>query len=171
LSDSFDHIRKDGIDWISEFLDLSLAVHDLVKAKGKQPKICILDTGCDPDCNFFKKERTGDPSDLDRIIWRDFTTPASTDMIDQDGVEAGNFGIKGKHGTNIATLLLMLLPRANIYVARIATDRRDMVNRQTYDGVLDSIRQVSQANPLPRCHADRASMRPYTTLQLCGWLT
>ncbi|PNP58218.1 hypothetical protein FNYG_15136 [Fusarium nygamai] len=132
----------DGIDWISEFLDLSGAVHDRVKTKGKQPKICILDTGCDPESNFFKKERAGDPGDLDRIIWRDFTTPTSTDMIDQDGVEAGNFGIRGKHGTNIATLLLMLLPRANIYVARIAADRRDVVNRQTYDGVLDSIRQA-----------------------------
>ncbi|KAF5621679.1 ankyrin unc44 [Fusarium sp. NRRL 25303] len=132
----------DGSDWISDFLDLSGAVHERVKKKGKQPKICILDTGCDPDCNLFKRERAGDPDDLNRIIWRDFATPTSTDMIDEDGVEAGNFGTRGKHGTNIATLLLMLLPRANIYVARIAPNRRDMVNRQTHDGVLDSIRRA-----------------------------
>ncbi|KAF4445221.1 ankyrin unc44 [Fusarium acutatum] len=131
----------DGIEWISDFLDLSGAVHESVKTKGKQPKICILDTGCDPDCNFFKRERAGDPDDLNRIIWRDFATPTSMDMIEEDGVEAGSFGTRGKHGTNIATLLLMLLPRAKIYVARIAADRRDMVNRQTYDGVLDSIRR------------------------------
>ncbi|KAF5644917.1 ankyrin unc44 [Fusarium sp. NRRL 52700] len=132
---------EEGAEWISEFLDRSGAVHDRVKEKGKQPKICILDTGCDPDCSFFKRERAGDPDDLKRIIWRDFATPTSTDMIDEDGAEAGNFSTKGKHGTSIATLLLMLLPHANIYVARIAPDRRDMVNRQTYDGVLDSIRR------------------------------
>ncbi|KAF5571055.1 hypothetical protein FPHYL_714 [Fusarium phyllophilum] len=136
----------EGISWISDFLDLSAALHDLVKEKGKQPKICILDTGCDPDCNFFKRERLGNPDDLNRIVWRDFVTPTSTDMIDEDGVEAGNFGTKGKHGTSIATLLLMLLPRANIYVARIAPDKRNMVNLETCDGVLDSIRRVSQAN-------------------------
>lgn len=147
MSDLFDYIRTEGIEWISDFLDLSRDVHDRVKNKGKQPKICILDTGCDPDCNFFKSERAGDPNDLNRIVWRDFATPTSTGMVDEDGAEAGSFGTRGKHGTSIATLLLMLLPQANIYVARIAPDRRDMVNRQTHDGVLDSIRRVSQAYP------------------------
>ncbi|KAF5241189.1 hypothetical protein FANTH_9185 [Fusarium anthophilum] len=133
---------NDGVEWISEFLDVSGDVHERVKEMGKQPKICILDTGCDPDCNFFKEERLGDPNDLQRIIWRDFTTPESSDRIDQDGGEAGNFRTRGKHGTNIASLLLMLLPRANIYVARIAPDRGDMVNLETYDGVLDSIKRA-----------------------------
>ncbi|KAF5673259.1 ankyrin unc44 [Fusarium denticulatum] len=131
-----------GIKWISSFLDLSGAVHERVKTKGKQPKICILDTGCDPDCNFFKRERLGDPDDLKRIIWRDFATPTSKDMIDEDGLGARNLGSNGKHGTSIATLLLMLLPRANIYVARVAPHKRDMVDLETYDGVLDSIRRA-----------------------------
>ncbi|KAF5966102.1 hypothetical protein FBULB1_11848 [Fusarium bulbicola] len=132
---------NDGVEWISEFLDVSGSVHERVKEMGKQPKICILDTGCDPDCNFFKEERLGDPNDLQRIIWRDFATPESSDRIDQDGGEAGNFRTRGKHGTNIASLLLMLLPQANIYVARIAPDRGNMVSLETHDGVLDSIRR------------------------------
>ncbi|KAF5611927.1 serine protease [Fusarium subglutinans] len=135
-------VADNGIEWISSFLDLSGAVHERVNTKGKQPKICILDTGCDPDCNFFKRERLGDPDDLKRIIWRDFATPKSTDMIDEDGVGARNLGSNGKHGTSITTLLLMLLPRANIYVARIAPHKRDMVDLETYDGVLDSIRRA-----------------------------
>ncbi|KAF4494151.1 ankyrin unc44 [Fusarium agapanthi] len=135
-------VANNGIEWISSFLDLSGAIHERVKTKGKQPKICILDTGCDPDCNFFKRERLGDPDDLKRIIWRDFATPTSTDMIDEDGVGARNLGSNGKHGTSIATLLLMLLPRADIYVARIAPHKRDMVDLETYDGVLDSIRRA-----------------------------
>lgn len=73
-------------------------------------RVAVLDTGCDLSGRFFT--RNGNSGEAQRIRWHGFVTPGQAVPTDED---------PDRHGTNIVTLLLMLLPMCEIFVGRVAT--------------------------------------------------
>lgn len=103
--------------WIkTQFIDLhqSLLNCGMVKESHRAIRIAVLDTG-------FAVSQREKESLRGRVVWRDFVEPENTDFWkDEDATT-----IKLGHGTSIVFLLLKLIPRAKIYVCRIAKTRDD----------------------------------------------
>lgn len=79
--------------------------------KGNIPvRIAVLDTGCDLDASVFRVPGTKQ-SITDR--WKDMVGTEKM-PIDKD---------PGKHGTRIVSVLLRIAPNAEIFVARVASDK------------------------------------------------
>ena len=76
-------------------------------------RIAVLDTGYDPATTFFK-----DPDRRRRIRkWKDYVVEGSTTGQDKNG-----------HGTHVLSLVMKVAPAADIYVARVARDTKDLEN-------------------------------------------
>lgn len=80
-------------------------------------KIAVLVTGCSPLTPHLRKH----PKDMERIIWRDFLDQQQN-MVDEDDMNP-SFG----HGSLIVSLLLKVLPKAKLYVGRVARNRHRQV--------------------------------------------
>ena len=82
----------------------------------------VLDTGCNLGTGFFDDMHNSE--DKKRVMgehWKDFLDDPSPDPVDEDG-----------HGTNIATTLLMLLPRAELFFGRVAKKKLDFNSPDVY---------------------------------------
>lgn len=88
------------------------AVHEMLKRMDKPDpvRIAVLDTGCDLSAPHFLRF----PKDRHRITWHDFVGE-SQGSVDEDGGD-GEVG----HGTLVVSLLLNLLPLAQVVVCRVA---------------------------------------------------
>jgi hypothetical protein len=78
-------------------------------------RIAVLDTGCDIKDGYFDGPGAGQDERLDGH-WLD-CVEESYDMVDED---------PDKHGTAMVTLLLRLLPHADIFVFRVAKNTDDL---------------------------------------------
>lgn len=78
-------------------------------------KVAILDTGCDGNSRHFKSW----PRDKRRVEknWVDFVQAGSKSLIDTD---------EYKHGTKITTIVLKLLPNAELYVGRVTREEKSL---------------------------------------------
>lgn len=80
-------------------------------AKNKT-RIAILDTGYDPDAIFFNKHQKRRLKD-----WKDYVEKDQPFQKDEDG-----------HGTHVLSVLMKVVPAADIYVARVARNTHDLQN-------------------------------------------
>ena len=79
----------------------------------------MLDTGCDIYHEYFDGPGVGQNERLEGH-WLD-CVDGSDELLDED---------PGKHGTAMLTLLLRLLPNAEIFVARVARNKDDLATAQ-----------------------------------------
>lgn len=95
--------------WLAELVSISATFSDL---NGSQPvRIAVIDTGCDLKAPIF--DVSGHESRL-KGHWKDWLDESSR-PLDQHG-----------HGTEIVSLLLRILPNAEIFVARVARNQQDL---------------------------------------------
>ncbi|KAF6787618.1 hypothetical protein CSOJ01_15188 [Colletotrichum sojae] len=107
-----------GDTWVREqFVD----VHEMLKRMDKPDpiKIAVMDTGCDLNAPHFLRF----PKDRQRIIWQDFIENVQV-SVDEDGTDD-----RVGHGTLVVSLLLNLLPFAQVAVCKVLKDM-DMRGRE-----------------------------------------
>ncbi|EFQ25226.1 uncharacterized protein GLRG_00370 [Colletotrichum graminicola M1.001] len=98
----------------------------------QQVKIAVFDTGCSPDAPHFRQRR----HDWRRVVWRDFVETNNQTAWKDEDTTARSLG----HGSLIVSLLLRLLPKAKIFVGRIARTRKDLETKAAKQAIKDAIR-------------------------------
>ncbi|KAI0096442.1 peptidase S8/S53 domain-containing protein [Nemania sp. FL0031] len=118
--------------WLLDFLNIDAQVFEpLLKSRAfpRRIKVGVLDTGCDLSTGFFDAEHNH--LDKQRITgehWVDFLNDKIRGPVDEDG-----------HGTKIATTLLMLLPRAEVFIGRVARKRADFSSPDIHETISTAI--------------------------------
>ncbi|KAF3769384.1 hypothetical protein M406DRAFT_75863 [Cryphonectria parasitica EP155] len=149
---------KDAASWLKDFVEIEELVFRFLEAPKVPPrpiKLAILDTGCSLDTGFFDKEwHHGDKDRVAGEHWKDCLGDHPDGPIDED---------PNRHGTKITTLLLMLLPRVELFIARVARTTSDFESPKAQQAVAEaSVLVVSICaadGGIPCCIAAEANPR------------
>ncbi|RKK64379.1 hypothetical protein BFJ69_g16745 [Fusarium oxysporum] len=106
---------KNSSSWLDKFTFVNQRLEALEQVDPLPVRIAVLDTGCDINNDYFNGPGIGQDERLDGH-WLD-CVEGSDDMVDED---------PDKHGTAMVTLLLRLLPHAEIFVFRVAKNKDDL---------------------------------------------
>ncbi|RGP78854.1 peptidase s8 subtilisin kexin sedolisin [Fusarium longipes] len=104
--------QKDAKRWLKRTQLLNHELKSLSQGPTRRVRIAILDTGYDADAIFFQPTMR-----RNRLVkWKDWVENAKSPS-DCNG-----------HGTHLVSLIMMMAPEADICVARVAKDPRDLEN-------------------------------------------
>ncbi|KAK2480526.1 hypothetical protein H9L39_06165 [Fusarium oxysporum f. sp. albedinis] len=106
---------KNSSSWLDKFTIVNQRLEALEQVDPLRIRIAVLDTGCDINNDYFNGPGIGQDERLDGH-WLD-CVEGSDDMVDED---------PDKHGTAMVTLLLRLIPHAEIFVFRVAKNKDDL---------------------------------------------
>ncbi|KAH6890696.1 hypothetical protein B0T10DRAFT_325096 [Thelonectria olida] len=127
-----------ALKWLQEFIKIDDDVFVPLteqKTLPRKVKIAVLDTGCDLNTEFF--DEMHNEADKQRIMgaqWKDFIDDEkSPKPVDVDG-----------HGTKITTALLMLLPRAEIFIGRVARTKEEFNAPGVEEAISKAIRHAAE---------------------------
>ncbi|KAH8883064.1 subtilisin-like protein [Thozetella sp. PMI_491] len=122
----------------TQFRDVNHIFVQLARQRSwERIKIAVIDTGFSLDAAHFKMFGRDEAK---RVHFKDFVDVQNTSPIDTDHHdEAGGPG----HGTLVVTLLLKLLPKAIIYVARVVETRAAFQSEDSPRRIAEAIRWVS----------------------------
>ncbi|RYP16696.1 hypothetical protein DL766_009056 [Monosporascus sp. MC13-8B] len=127
---------RKACDWLQEFIGIDDRVFGPLTEQMALPRpirVAVLDTGCNMNTGFFDEEHNqGDKQRVMREHWKDFLDDKSPEPVDDDG-----------HGTKIATTLLMLLPRAELFIGRVAKNREHFTSPEVYDTISAAIHHAA----------------------------
>lgn len=127
-------------------------------------RIAILDSGYDPNSQFFKdQEDFGNYGIKTRITWKDFIGDGPPEDKHEE-----------RHGTKLLCLMLMMLPMAEIFVGRVALNKTYTESTKFVGPLVEVSRCFLKAfanlpnNVALIAVADRACHRQLTSLQRFG---
>lgn len=112
-------------EWLERFDNLKQQLQD---ALTYAVKIAILDTGCDPENEFFAGPGINSIDSIE-ANWTDYVD-GKTAPCDED---------PGRHGTALAALLIRLIPNcASIHVARVARNAAELADAKKNTAKVES---------------------------------
>ncbi|KAF7161736.1 hypothetical protein CNMCM5623_007223 [Aspergillus felis] len=124
-----DSQRRESEAWLNR-IKLSSITSELISEFSKldRIKIAVLDTGYDPETDFFR-----DKQRKRRIkAFQDWVVKDSTTAEDEDG-----------HGTHVLSLVMKIAPAADIFVCRIARGRGTQDLRDASGNVAEAITRAA----------------------------
>ncbi|KAH7210106.1 hypothetical protein DER44DRAFT_775050 [Fusarium oxysporum] len=122
---------KNSSSWLDKFTIVNQRLEALEQVDPLRVRIAVLDTGCDINNDYFNGPGIGQDDRLDGH-WLD-CVEGSDEMVDED---------PDKHGTAMITLLLRLIPHAEIFVFRVAKNKDDLGMAQ--NRIARAIRSAAQ---------------------------
>lgn len=126
-SNATSSMQKSSKRWLKRLQYLNRDLHESLPNSlppGERIRIAVLDTGYDPDAIFFQHRIRRQKL----VRWRDWVDNAE-DPQDSHG-----------HGTHLVSLIMKVAPEAEICVARVAKDPKDLT------GASENVAAVSNDN-------------------------
>ncbi|KAL4995394.1 ankyrin repeat-containing domain protein [Aspergillus recurvatus] len=128
LETSEDRQRRESKIWLERIQHSAVTFEQIARfTKLERIKIAVLDTGYDPESDFFR-----DRARKRLIKFEDWVDKGSTFARDEDG-----------HGTHVLSLAMKVAPAARLFVCRIARGREAQDLRDASGNIAEAITRAA----------------------------